>query len=441
MKLLKNIGNLLKKIVSKLEKIKLFSWLKKIYDNIDGYVEDQILSLMIYFGAIYFILLAIIKILGFQDEFILTIYGIIVLWLSGLKIIKSIKENGLNGFLIYAFISNFSFKYIGVYIECLLTLFFLSLSFKYLNFTNSNIVGLFVTGVLMFKVFVSIVTNNLGKIILNKKLEAMYEEKIYRFDFKDKTYHETMFLLDNLRKTMEDSMGEKLKSERLKTELITNISHDIKTPLTSIINYVDLLKNEDDELEKERYIETLDYNAKRLKTMVLDLIDASKTGTGNIELNMETIELNELILQVYGQFDKTLSQQGLEFIYDTSRDNIYMITDGAQLSRVFENLFTNISKYSLENTRIYGDTSILDDRIVITLKNTSVDKLNINPDELMQQFVRGERSRHSEGSGLGLYIANNIISLMGGEFNIKINGDLFITEITFKVKRRKRNND
>lgn len=439
MKAIDNIKDFFNKIGNKLVKIRLFAWLKKTYDNIDGYIEDQILSLMIYFGTIYFILLAIVMIFGLNEEKILGLYGFIAIGLSLLKLVKSIMKSGLNGLLIYAFISNFSFKYIGVYIECLLTLFFLALSFRYLNFTNSDRVGLIVIGVLIFKVFISIVTNNLGKIVLNKKLEAMYEEKIYKFDFKDRTYHETMFLLDNLKKTMAESMEEKLRSERLKTELITNISHDIKTPLTSIINYVDLLKNEEDPEEKERYIKTLDYNAKRLKSMVLDLIDASKTGTGNIELNMETIELNELILQVYGQFDTPFSEKGLDFIYNTSRENIYMITDGAQLSRVFENLFTNISKYSLENTRVYGDTKILEDSIVITLKNTSLDKLNIDPDELMQQFVRGERSRHSEGSGLGLYIANNIISLMGGEFNIHIDGDLFTTEIIFRVKKKRKN--
>src|SRR5699024_2978364 len=240
-------------------------------------------------------------------------------------------KSGLNGLLIYAFISNFSFKYLGVYIECLLTLFFLALSFKYLNFTNSDRVGLIVIGVLIFKVFISIVTNNLGKIVLNKKLKAMSEDKIYKFDIKDRTYHETMFLLDNLKKTMSESMEEKIRSERLKTELITTISHDIKTLLTSIINNVDVLKNND--------------------------------------AHIETFKLNEIILEVYGQLYTSVRDIGLDIIYNTYRDNIYMITDRAQLSRVFENLFTNISKCSLENTRVYGDTKILEDRIVITLKN------------------------------------------------------------------------
>ena len=254
--------------------------------------------------------------------------------------------------------------------------------------------------------------------------------------FLEKTISETLYLLDHLYGSMQESMEEKLKSERLKTELITNISHDIKTPLTSIINYVDLLKNEENDTEKEKYINILDYNSRRLKSMVLDLIDASKTGTGNIEFHNAVVELNELILQVYSLFDEDFNEKGLDFKYETERENIFFIIDGDQLSRVFENLFSNVVKYSMKNTPVYGKTYIRDNEITIQIINTSSYLIEVSGEELLQQFVQGERSRHIEGSGLGLYIAKNIVELMGGKLSVEVNQQDFIIQMKFRVKGR-----
>ncbi len=236
---------------------------------------------------------------------------------------------------------------------------------------------------------------------------------------------ESKKMLDNIDENIQISIENQLKSERLKTELITNISHDLKTPLTSIINYTDLLKST--EIEDETaldYIDALDRNSKRLKLLITDLVDASKTETGNVNIELEKLELNELISQVYGEFDSIFEEKEITFVFNPEED-IYVFADGNHLGRVLENIIGNASKYSQEKTRVYGDVRLDGDFVSFTLKNTSKDELNLSPDELMEQFVRGERSRHTEGSGLGLYIARNLMELMNGELTLSINGDLF----------------
>ena len=232
-------------------------------------------------------------------------------------------------------------------------------------------------------------------------------------------------MLQNTDENIKIVIDEQLKSERLKTELITNISHDLKTPLTSIINYTDLLKKHGTEDEQVKgYINVLDRNSQRLKVLITDLVYASKAETGNVDIKLEPLELNELVFQVYGEFDYLFREKDITFVFDPIED-MHVLADSNHLGRVLINIMDNAIKYSQEGTRIYANTRVEGQYTSFTLKNISREKLNISPDELMEQFVRGERSRHTEGNGLGLYISRSLMGLMGGKLTLGIDGDLF----------------
>ena len=223
-----------------------------------------------------------------------------------------------------------------------------------------------------------------------------------------------------------NAVQESLKSERLRTELITNVSHDIKTPLTSIINYVDLIKQENIEDEKvNEYIKVLDQKSQRLKKLIDDLVEASKASSGNVKLNIEEINLDELLKQVIGEFEDRFDEKKLTVDLNLPRENVKILADNRYMYRIIENLFSNISKYSMENTRVYIDLINTGYMIKLEIKNVSKEKLNISADELMQRFVRGDKSRYTEGSGLGLSIAESLAGLQNIKFKIEIDGDLF----------------
>ena len=223
-----------------------------------------------------------------------------------------------------------------------------------------------------------------------------------------------------------NAIEKSLKTERLKTELITNVSHDIKTPLTSIINYVDLIKKENIDNEKvQEYLEVLDNKSQRLKKLTEDLVEASKASSGNIKLNIEKLNINEMMKQVCGEFEDRFTKKSLQTILNLDEKDNYILADSRYLYRVLENLFSNISKYALDGSRVYIDVLDRDNNIGIELKNISKEKLNISPDELMQRFVRGDSSRNTEGSGLGLSIAQSLIQLQSGKFILYLDGDLF----------------
>ena len=231
-----------------------------------------------------------------------------------------------------------------------------------------------------------------------------------------------------------NAIEQSLKSERLKTELITNVSHDIKTPLTSIINYVDLLKKEDiNNAQIEQYIAVLDKKSQRLKKLIEDLVEASKVSSGNVKLNIETINLKELLNQAVGEFEDKLEKKNLKIEMDLPNENIFIKADNRYLYRVIENVFSNVSKYALEGSRVYIRLDKDNSYVNLEIKNISKDKLNISAEELMQRFVRGDKSRYTEGSGLGLSIAESLTELQGGKFKIDIDGDLFKVEIKWKI--------
>lgn len=264
---------------------------------------------------------------------------------------------------------------------------------------------------------------------IKEALEQIYEGKndIYIDDQElEGTLKQMAIYVNDIAGGFSNAIEESLKSERLKTELITNVSHDIKTPLTSIINYVDLLKKEDIQNQKiEEYIQILDKKSQRLKKLTEDLVEASKVSSGNVKLNMEEIDLKELMNQSIGEFKDRFEEKKLHIETNMPEEEIKIKADSRYLYRVIENLFSNITKYTLDNSRVYIDVKKLKTEIEINIKNISKEKLNINSDELMQRFVRGDKSRYTEGSGLGLSIAKSLTELQGGKFDIIIDGDLF----------------
>ena len=239
--------------------------------------------------------------------------------------------------------------------------------------------------------------------------------------------------LNDIASGFSNAIEKGIQSERLKTELITNVSHDIKTPLTSIINYVDLLKKENLENDKAKeYLEVLDKKSQRLKKLTEDLVEASKASSGNIKLNMENLNMKELIAQEIGEFDEKFKEKGLQIIKNFTEKDILIYADGKYMSRILDNLFSNIAKYALPNSRVYIDANMTTDGIEIMFKNISANQLNITANELMERFVRGDVARSTEGSGLGLSIAESLTKLQGGSFDIYLDGDLFKVVIKFK---------
>lgn len=233
---------------------------------------------------------------------------------------------------------------------------------------------------------------------------------------------------DGLKAAVETS----IKDERMKTELITNVSHDLKTPLTSIINYIDLLKKEEMPNDKVRhYIEVLETKAQRLKHLTEDLVEAAKATSGNIELEMMPLTFDELIKQALGEFEDKFRKKKLTLVAAYPKEPAVIMADGRRLYRVIENVLQNAYKYSLEGTRIYAELSNNQKVIEFTLKNVSAAPLNISPEELMERFTRGDASRTTEGSGLGLSIAKDLTRLQGGTFEILLDGDLFKVVVTF----------
>ncbi len=233
-------------------------------------------------------------------------------------------------------------------------------------------------------------------------------------------------------KTFEESLREKIENERIKTEFITNITHDIKTPLTSIINYTDILaKKEEMDEEAKAYIKILGRNSQRMKDLIVDMLEASKAASRNVKVEKNFIEFNELFLQIYGDFDDQFVKKSLELKYNSDEENIYMYTDGNILSRIVQNLLSNINKYAREGTNVEVDVTSKED-LTIKISNISSRKFDEKDVILEDAFVKFDKSRNTNGSGLGLYITKNLVELLGGKFNIHLKDDIFTAEVTIK---------
>lgn len=272
------------------------------------------------------------------------------------------------------------------------------------------------------------VQNNL----LNSAIEDLYNfgESFEISPLASKKTVRTLMMLKSIKDEIKNSVNQSMKTERLKTELITNISHDLKTPLTSIINYADILskKSEMDQEAKE-YIGVLGRNSERLRSLIIDLIYASKTGSGAIKVEKVFLDFNELVSQIYGDFDELLNKKGLEFVYDYDVE-INLYTDPGIVSRIVQNLISNAYKYSKENTKILCQTKVFNDLVYFEMKNESKDKIDADEEELLNELVKSEKARTTEGSGLGLYITKNLVEILGGEFHIEIKDNIFIAKVT-----------
>ena len=231
---------------------------------------------------------------------------------------------------------------------------------------------------------------------------------------------------------MQKAVEERMRSDRFRTELITNVSHDLKTPLTSIINYVDLLKKLNlQNPTAQQYIDVLDRKSQRLKTLTEDLVEASKASAGVLAVDRQRLETTQLVRQALGEYEDKLRDAQLRVIQRYPKEGAWILADGRHLWRILDNLLSNCAKYAMPGTRLYVDVIRRDGNVEISLKNISADPLNIPSEDLLRRFVRGDDSRSTPGSGLGLSIAQSLAHLQGAEFSIDIDGDLFKALVRF----------
>lgn len=263
-----------------------------------------------------------------------------------------------------------------------------------------------------------------GQQLAEGKFDEKIDTKHMYWEFKSHAEN-----LNSIGEGLSKEVAQRMKSERLKTELITNVSHDIKTPLTSIINYADLLQKAKTEEERAEYLAVLERQSQRLKKLTEDLVEASKASTGNMSVNLAPTNTQEIINQSYGEYSSKLEAGRLNTVINIPEPAPAVMADGRLLWRVIDNLFNNVVKYALPETRVYVDVRTEGAAAVISMKNISRAALNVSAEELMERFVRGDASRHTEGSGLGLNIAKSLTELQHGEFSISTDGDLFKAEI------------
>lgn len=323
--------------------------------------------------------------------------------------------------------------------------------YKYRRFKNFRLFGtLNVTLIIMYILFYSLISG--GIVLLNVLLfmilraviivEVQFaqntlsieliESILYGYEFEIPGPFENEYL-DRITVLMEDfkkrdriRLEENFRSERLKVDLITNISHDLKTPLTSIINYADLLSKKDSlDDEAKDFISILKRNSTRLKDLIVDLVFASKTSTGNLSIEKSLVELNEMILQIYADYDSLFEKKDLDFSYKSQSDEILIYTDVNLFVRIVENLFSNAAKHARPGTSVLAGVIERKSTIEFYVKNIVDEKVNMNSDELFEELLKADRSRHSEGSGLGLNIVKNLAELLGGEVNVSIHGQWF----------------
>lgn len=287
--------------------------------------------------------------------------------------------------------------------------------------------------------FIWLVCQSIGKYKIKKGIEHIAGGEVQytiSLDGLHGEQREIAAMINTIRDGLDAALAESMKSERLKTDLITNVSHDIKTPLTSIINYVELLKQENFEDPRiQRYIEVLEQKSQRLKTLTEDVVEASKVSSGNITLEYMDINFTEMLQQTSGEFEEKFKMRGLKEILSLPGEEAIIRADGRRTWRILENVYNNAAKYAMQGTRVYGDLTVTEQDVCFSLKNMSEQPLNISADELTERFIRGDISRSTEGSGLGLSIAKTLTEMQGGSFELYLDGDLFKVMIRFPRRR------
>lgn len=323
--------------------------------------------------------------------------------------------------------------------------------FKYRKFKNFRLFGtLNVTLFILYIFFYSLLIEEivLLNVLLFMILRAVFtveiqfaqntlsielvESILYGYDFtipkpfENEYLEKITVLMEDFKRRDRMRLEENFRSEKLKVELITNISHDLKTPLTSIINYADLLSKKDEfDDEAKKFVGILKRNSTRLKDLIVDLVFASKTSTRDISVERSLVELNEMILQIYSDYDSLFKKKDLDFLYNSTSDEILIYTDVNLFVRIVENLFSNAAKHSKSGTKVLAGAIEREDTIEFYVKNIMNEKLNMNSDELFEELLKADRSRHSEGSGLGLNIVKNLSEILGGDVKISIHGQWF----------------
>ncbi len=357
----------------------------------------------------------------------------------------------INKHFILAWIVTLLFVLIKIKRKKLLDTVFTYNLFKYRQFKNFRLFGtLNVTLFILYILFYSLLTKGivLLNVLLFMILRAVFivevqfaqntlsielvESILYGYDFaipepfENEYLEKITVLMEDFKKRDRKRLEENFRSEKLKVELITNISHDLKTPLTSIINYADLLSKKDElDDEAKKFIGILKRNSTRLRDLIVDLVFASKTSTRDIAVERSLVELNEMILQIYGDYDSLFKQKDLDFLYNSTSDEILIYTDVNLFVRIVENLLSNAAKHSRPGTKVLAGVIERESSVEFYVKNIMNEKLNMNSDELFEELLKADRSRHSEGSGLGLNIVKNLSEILGGDVKISIHGQWF----------------
>ena len=412
-------------------KLNIMSMLKNIFILLIGILFSLLLEYLfvtpfIVDAILTYILYLLIKIfLGYEDKEKVTKN------LPIFKIFYNIKVKSINLNLILKYSRNII---LVMFTQTLLIISFIDF---YIFDLDNIIIFILIIMIIPHILILTIITDKIIK--LEKIKLGISEVKKGKLDYKiqlekDIIFDEIVSNINEIGDTVNIAVEDRLKSERMKNELITNVSHDLKTPLTAIINYISLMKKENISPDYiNDYVKVLDKRANRLKILIEDLFEVSTIGSNSMELNLEKTDLSQLLTQTLVELEETINESNLNFIVNNTEKEIYSLIDGKKTFRVFENLISNIIKYSLEGTRVYIDLEEKGDNVIITFKNISKNILNFNKDEITERFVRGDLSRSTEGSGLGLSISKGIVDSQNGNFCIDIIGDLFIVVVSFKI--------
>ena len=401
------------------------SSMNHIYNNLYIFYSLYLIGLVIVSLTVNYFVILLKSIFNKNTENYLVKNSLIYRIFTGaISEFSNIDEENIN-------IKNAKIKFTLVYFGICFVLFIVFLFFAslYSSAREGIVIPMILFGIFIYYILMKNI-NEVARISRESSeiVKGNYKKNIEK---KGGLYDGIVDNFNNIGENLDLAIEDAVKSERLKTELITNVSHDLKTPLTSIINYSDLLSKDDNtEDEVKEYSKIINEKSNKLKVLIEDLFEVSKATSNNIELDRQELDFNSLVQQSIGEWEDKIKENNIEIISNLPEDKVMLNIDGQKFSRVLDNLFSNISKYALENSRVYVDL-LEEDGVKLTIKNISKYPLNISAEELMERFTRGEKSRTTSGSGLGLSIASSFVRAHGASFDIEIDGDLFKVTIEF----------